>query len=361
MFGRKSSENIVRKSITRKYKNAKITLLDAQFSNKDNTEIALDEEKVDKLFRDINRAVEGNSSKYNPSSKTIIIANDKTYIDNLNSKPGEERIYEEIGKVNSEICDIYEPKYTMDDVYLEENEKKQIMNALNIKKYEKKIYEEWGLKDTLKTTHSVALNFFGPPGTGKSMVAEAIASFLEKKVYLINYAQLESKYVGETSKNIKNAFDRAKNENAVLIFDEADSFLGKRITNVTQSVDYGINITRSVMLMELEKFDGVVIFTTNLLVNYDEAFKRRIITSVGFKLPDETGRKEIFDRHISKKMPLDEDVNSERLAKEFEDVSGSDIKDIVFMAAINAMDREDEKVIFDDFVQAYKTIKNRYI
>lgn len=360
MFGRKNSESIVRKSITRKYKNAKITILDAQFSNKDNMEIALDEDKVDKLFRDINRAIEGNSSRYNPSSKTIVIANDKTYIDNLN-KNNEEKVYEEVGKNISDICDIYEPKYTMDDVYLEENEKRQIMNALNIKKYESRIYEEWGLKDTLKTTRSVSLNFFGPPGTGKSMVAEAIASYLEKKVYLINYAQLESKYVGETSKNIKNAFERAKAENAVLIFDEADSFLGKRITNVTQSVDYGINITRSVMLMELEKFDGVVIFTTNLLVNYDEAFKRRIVTSVAFNLPDEKGRKEIFDRHISEKMPLDDGVDSEMLSKEFEDISGSDIKDIVFMAAINAMERESEKVTFEDFSEAYKTIKNRYI
>ena len=60
--------------------------------------------------------------------------------------------------------------------------------------------------------------------------------------------------------------------------DEADSFLSKRLSNITQSADYGVNITRSVMLLELEKFDGIVIFTTNLLENYDEAFKRRILS-----------------------------------------------------------------------------------
>lgn len=57
----------------------------------------------------------------------------------------------------------------------------------------------------------------------------------------------------------------------MLIFDEADSFLGKRLSSVTQSADYGVNITRSVLLMELEKFSGVVVFTTNLISNYDEA------------------------------------------------------------------------------------------
>lgn len=126
------------------------------------------------------------------------------------------------------------------------------------------------------------------------MTAEAVAKVLNKKVYHINYSELESKYVGETPKNIRRAFECATRDDAVLIFDEADSFLGKRLSSVTQSADYGVNSTRSVLLMELEKFSGVVVFTTNLISNYDEAFKRRILLSVYFDMPDEKARLQIW-------------------------------------------------------------------
>lgn len=67
-------ENITRKSITRKYKNARITILDAKYKKVDGKDVLLDEEKVDKLFSDVNKACEINSSRHNPSSKRILIA-----------------------------------------------------------------------------------------------------------------------------------------------------------------------------------------------------------------------------------------------------------------------------------------------
>ncbi len=330
-------DNITRKSITRKYKNARITILDAKYKKVDGKDVLLDEEKVDKLFSDVNRACEANSSRHNPSSKRILIANDESKIDELMNKEEKEELKETV--FNDEFMDVYEPRYSMEDVYLEEREKKQIITTLNIKKHENIIYRQWGFKDSYSGNRPVIFNFFGAPGTGKSMAAEAVGKYLGKKIYSINYANLESKYVGQTPKNIKKAFEKAQADDAVLVFEEADSFLGKRLTNITQSADYGVNITRSVMLLELEKFSGVVIFTTNLLENYDEAFKRRILASVEFKIPDEKGRKAIFDVHIPEKLPLADGVNSESLAKEFTKVSGADIKDIIFMAAVNAIER----------------------
>lgn len=138
--------------------------------------------------------------------------------------------------------------------------------AINTFSHRGKNFEE-----IFSRNRAVILNFYGKAGTGKSMTAEAVAKALNKKVYHINYFELESKYVGETPKNIRRAFECATRDDAVLIFDEADSFLGKRLSSVTQSADYGVNITRSVLLMELEKFSGVVVFTTNLISNYDEA------------------------------------------------------------------------------------------
>ena len=229
-----------------------------------------------------------------------------------------------------------------------------------MKKYQEKLFQDWGLKDTIKSNRAIILNFYGSPGTGKSMTGEAIAKYLNKKVCSVDYSQLESKYVGETPKNIKKVFEIAKSNDAVIIFDEADSFLGKRLTNITQSADYGVNITRSVMLLELEKFDGVVIFTTNLITNYDDAFKRRILSSIEFKLPDENGRKLIWKSHIPSKLPMKDDINLDLLAKYYENVSGADIKDIVLFASVNALQRGSEEVSKLDFDFAYDSIMSRY-
>lgn len=358
MFGL-SKGKIFTKSITRKYKNARITILDANFKMENNKEVMVDIDNIDKFLSEVNKAVESNSSKYNPTGKRIIIANDEQIIENYSKTINEEELKET--PLRDEFVDIYIPKYSMDDVYLCEKEKEQILNVLNIQKYAEKLYGEWGFGEKNNVPKSVVFNFFGHPGTGKSMAAEGIAKYLDKKIYSVNYANLESKYVGQTPKNIKKAFDMAKADNAVLVFEEADSFLGKRLTNISQSADYGVNITRSVMLMELEKFEGVVIFTTNLLANYDEAFKRRILSNIEFKMPDEEGRNQIFKLHIPKNMPLSKDVSSDILAHEFEGMSGADIRDIVFMAAVNALENEKDNVSIEDFRLAYNNVKNRYI
>lgn len=207
---------------------------------------------------------------------------------------------------------------------------------------------------------AVILNFYGKPGTGKSMAAEAIAQELGKKVYRISYSQLESKYVGETPKNIRKAFECAAKDGAVLVFDEADSFLGKRLSSVTQSADYGVNITRSVLLMELEKFTGVVVFTTNLISNYDEAFKRRILVSVYFEMPDERARKKIWELHLGGKIPLEPGVTADTLAARYDGISGADVKDMVFYAALRALEQGGETIGFPAFDYAHETVRERY-
>lgn len=169
-------------------------------------------------------------------------------------------------KENQDMIESYEPRFALEQVALNEKVKEQIQTAIAAVRYKSKMTEEWGMSEYFSGNRAVILNFYGKAGTGKSMTAEAVAKALDKKVYHINYSELESKYVGETPKNIRRAFECATRDDAVLIFDEADSFLGKRLSSVTQSADYGVNITRSVLLMELEKFSGVVVFTALALV-----------------------------------------------------------------------------------------------
>jgi SpoVK/Ycf46/Vps4 family AAA+-type ATPase len=255
---------------------------------------------------------------------------------------------------------VYQPRYTFDDVYVDPIFKRRIVSALILAKQKKKLYEDWGLLKTLKNPRPLVLNFYGPPGTGKSMMAEAIANYLDKDVFLVNYSELESGTTGETPKNIVRCFKRAAQANAVLIFDEADSFLGKRLTNVSSAADYSINVTRSVMLIELEKFEGVIVFTTNFISNYDIAFKRRILASLEFKLPDEKGRAHIWNTHIPKELPLSAGISPMALAYKYGGTTGADIKDIVLFAAVNCLEKGRERISWEDFDEAYQAVKNRY-
>lgn len=316
----------------------------------DNTEL-LDETLVDNMLELMAKAVKTNYSKYNPVPNEIIIRN--TMSEKKEDKPAD-------NKESQDMIESYEPRFTLEQVALNEKVKEQIQTAIAAVRYKTKMTEEWGMSEYFSGNRAVILNFYGKAGTGKSMTAEAVAKALNKKVYHINYSELESKYVGETPKNIRRAFECATRDDAVLIFDEADSFLGKRLSSVTQSADYGVNITRSVLLMELEKFSGVVVFTTNLISNYDEAFKRRILLSVYFDMPDEKARLQIWKLHLSDKMPLADDVTAESLAGRYDKVSGADIKDMVFYAALYTLEKEKECMDFSVFDYAYVTIQGRY-
>lgn len=316
----------------------------------DNTEL-LDETLVDNMLELMAKAVKTNYSKYNPVPNEIIIRN--TMSEKKEDKPAD-------NKESQDIIESYEPRFALEQVALNEKVKEQIQTAIAAVRYKTKMTEEWGMSEYFSGNRAVILNFYGKAGTGKSMTAEAVAKALNKKVYHINYSELESKYVGETPKNIRRAFECATRDDAVLIFDEADSFLGKRLSSVTQSADYGVNITRSVLLMELEKFSGVVVFTTNLISNYDEAFKRRILLSVYFDMPDEKARLQIWKLHLSDKMPLADDVTAESLAGRYDKVSGADIKDMVFYAALYTLEKEKECMDFSVFDYAYVTIQGRY-
>ena len=260
-----------------------------------------------------------------------------------------------------EVVSVREPRWSFEDIYIEPEKVKTIERALLIAQHKDILFEQWKLGNGDASGRAIVLNFFGPPGTGKSMTGEAIARLLSKKVYSVNYSELESKYVGETPKNIVKIFKQASQNDAVIIFDEADSFLGKRLTNVSQSADYGVNITRSVMLMELEKFDGIVIFTTNLISNYDEAFKRRILASIEFSLPDVAARERIWEIYLNRGMSLEGGITAKVLAEKYPGISGADIKDILLFAAVSALQRNAETIVITahDFDDAYAVIKKR--
>ena len=358
-----SVKNIREKNITLNFDAFEIPITarinGAKYGNVSGEETLLDEIVINSLFNDIEIAFNKNYSKYFPKPKKIFIelnGEDSTSKNVANGIVSKIKSSDE----GNTIFNIFDPKVKFEDVYVTERTLNAIKNTITILKYKNKIFKEWKLGNS-QESRAIVLNFFGKPGTGKTMMAEAIGNYLGKKIMKVNYSELESKYVGDTPKNITNVFHEASKNDAILIFDEADSFLGKRLTSINQSSDYGVNITRSVMLMELEKFDGIVIFTTNLIKNYDSAFKRRILTSIEFTLPDYEGRIFLWKK-ITQFLPLAEDVNLLELAKRYDGVSGADIKDIAIYAAIKALREKGDnaKICFADIEEACILIKNRY-
>src|SRR5262249_5418627 len=156
------------------------------------------------------------------------------------------------------------------------------------------------------------------------------------KLLVVDYAEAESMWVGETPKNIAGVFRAAAEQRAVLFFDEADAIATRRSSGGGLPHDREMNITVNVLLRELEAFNGIVIFATNLAANFDPAFERRIRTPVLLERPGVEERAKIWELQIHpKKTPLAEDVDFHRLAERYA-VSGGDIKNAVIKAAAAA-------------------------
>jgi SpoVK/Ycf46/Vps4 family AAA+-type ATPase len=228
------------------------------------------------------------------------------------------------------------PRRTFDDVILPPNTRRALDTALAQVTQHDLIFNRWGLGERHPTGLALAFNFAGPSGTGKTICAEAIAHSLGRRLLLVRYAELESMWMGETPKNVAAIFRTAREERSVLLFDEADAIASRRSTAVDIGFQRESNTVVSVLLQELEWYNGVVIFATNLAANFDPAFERRIRTHVLFEMPGEAERAKIWRVQLHpERTPLADDVDFHALARRYE-VSGGDIRNAVLKAALAA-------------------------
>ncbi|MCK0509711.1 ATP-binding protein [Aromatoleum buckelii] len=197
-----------------------------------------------------------------------------------------------------------------------------------------RVLDDWGFAARLGAARGVKALFAGPSGTGKTMAAGIIARTLELELQRIELAQVTSKYIGETEKNLDRAFAAARRANAVLFIDEADALLGKR-SEVKDAHDRYANIETAYLLQKMEDHDGIVILATNLAKNIDEAFSRRMQFVVEFPMPDAASREALWRRMIPPQAPLAADVDFAFLARQFA-LAGGDIRNIVLDAAYQA-------------------------
>ena len=171
--------------------------------------------------------------------------------------------------------------------------------------------------------------FYGSPGTGKTETAYQLARCTQRDLMVIDVANIKSCYVGESEKNIKKTFDRYRNyvkqcERApILLFNEADAILGIRPNGAQRAVDKMENSIQNIILQEMEQLDGIMIATTNLTNNLDNAFERRFIYKIEFSRPSIEAKCAIWRSMI----PTISATQAKELASKY-DFSGGQIENI---------------------------------
>jgi AAA+ superfamily predicted ATPase len=261
-----------------------------------------------------------------------------------------------------DLLELITPRRTFADVILPEKTRRALYDALMQIDKHRLIFGQWGLGERHTTGTGLAFNFAGPPGTGKTICAEAVARALGKKLYKVRYSELQSCWAGETGKNVLAIFRDARQSDAVLFFDEADSIAGRRFTGMNWGYEREANNTVNILLKELEDYDGVVIFATNLASNFDPAFERRIRTHILFEMPGVEEREKIWRVQIHPtKTPLAEDVDFYALAERYP-ISGGDIKNVVLKAAQMAAaadgDDDTKRITQAHLISATEQVRN---
>lgn len=255
---------------------------------------------------------------------------------------------------------LLEPRFDLDRVVLDPATRAAVDDVIWQVRDGQLLFRDWEMGRLLEKGRGVVVLFSGLPGTGKTMTAEAMAGALGKTLVIADYSQLESKWIGETEKNIVSVFRVAARAGAVLLLDEADAILAGRLDGGHYN-DRAYNRQVSLLLQELEHFEGLCILTTNRETTLDEGLARRIGSTVTFSVPGVAERERIWRSLISPRVPLADDVDLARLAGRYA-LCGGHIKNIV-VSALRAAARRDgqaARVTQADFTAAAEREKRGF-
>ncbi len=223
---------------------------------------------------------------------------------------------------------------SLEDLILPPEAMEDIEELFTAAKFRGHVLHNWGFDRRMTTGKGIVALFSGEPGTGKTLCATILANELDLQLYQISVPRVVSKWIGETEKNIERIFKTARANHGMLLFDEADSLFAKR-TKVESSVDRYSNMATNMLLQEIENFEGIVILTTNLDKNMDDAFKRRIGFRIHFPFPESEMRARIWRSLVPASCPVEPDTDWDLVGERYE-LSGGHIKNAVLRAAYQA-------------------------
>jgi SpoVK/Ycf46/Vps4 family AAA+-type ATPase len=241
------------------------------------------------------------------------------------------------------------PRFKLSELTLPAKQDAQIAELVKAMTNLGRAHYDWGTARAWNEAGIAAL-FAGPPGTGKTMASEAIASELQLPLFRIDLSQVVNKYIGETEKNLKRLFDAADAADAILFFDEADALFGKR-TEVKDAHDRYANLEISYLLERMERFKGLAILATNRRRDLDEAFLRRLRFVIEFPLPGARERQLIWRNAIPDGVATD-DLDFEFLGQRFA-LAGGHIRAIVLHACLqHASEGAPRRLTMDAIIRA---------
>lgn len=181
------------------------------------------------------------------------------------------------------------PSLTLDDLILAESVRAGLRDLIAHARHSSAVSAHWpGIRG-----RAVVALLHGPSGTGKTAATEAIARELDRDLWIVDLAQVVSKWLGETSRNLDRLLTEAARSGAVLLFDEAEGLFGRR-AEVSDARDRYANLEIDHLLQRIELHEGLVVLTSNRPAALDEGFQRRLRLSIRFELPDHTSRRQIW-------------------------------------------------------------------
>lgn len=287
----------------------------------------------------------------------------------LSSAPANEPFFSGQLLINEEYVDFFtggqlrKPVFSMDfpakrikatldwnDLVLDEHTMEQLNDIKIWLEQGNKLMNDWEMKNRLKPGYKAL--FHGPSGTGKTLTAGLFGKLADLDVYRIDLSMVISKYIGETEKNLEKVFKKAEHKNWILFFDEADALFGKR-TSISDAHDKYANQEIAYLLQRLEDYNGLVILSSNMRSNVDEAFGRRLQSIIHFPMPKAPERLKLWQQSFSKHTVLADDIDIAQVAEKYE-LAGGSIINVVQFASLMALDRGEEVIRYKDILEGIR-------
>ncbi|MEY3002083.1 MAG: hypothetical protein RLZZ428_458 [Pseudomonadota bacterium] len=255
---------------------------------------------------------------------------------------------------DQEIFEYLKPTTDLDDVVLHPKTRETLENI--IQQVDKEVFrklKEWGIRD--KKGIDARIIFYGSAGTGKTMTAMSLAKTLKRPILSFDCSKILSMYVGESEKNVRKIFDEFKElskkakVDPILLLNEADQFLSSRTEGAGSSADKMHNQMQNIFLEQIEKFEGILIATTNLLGNIDKAFSRRFNYKLEFKKPGKRQRLRLWQFMLPENADYEEGFDIAELSKY--ELTGGQINLIIKNTAYKVAVREESVFANQDFLE----------
>ena len=224
-----------------------------------------------------------------------------------------------------EFSSVEVPRATLDQVVLPEADKHRILSVVERHDEYLRYRAAWGFDDLIRYGRGALMLFHGAPGTGKTLMAHAIAHAMGKRVLNVDIPTFVDNRNAEQF--LPGLFREARLQDALLFFDECEVLFGSRHSG---------NALMTMLLTEIERFEGIAVLATNIPQALDEALERRILVKVRFAPPDREARAAIWRKHLPARAPLADDVDVEALADRYE-LTGGLIKNAVLLAVADAV------------------------